>query len=239
MSYNELCSIDLNGANDKVLATIDTYVAEGKQPTEDQQNVFTFTLLGVAAEADDAATVYYTKTYTIESSKNAGLFMSKVAKNANSLDVQSEKHLTTYAVTTLYPLGYAEGALAYNSQSEYYWFSGANDDEHPALKVTDSSKTSWFVKAGYAYYTDSSSASTLYKIPYKEAANTTVLFEESMKVDWLPLDTAGNNLYFFATNDNNYVHYIDYTTFNKDAEDAKSTMVGIYLDSEKPTEDEE
>ena len=58
-----------------------------------------------------------------------------------------------------------------------------------------------------------------------------------MKADWLPLDGAGDNFYFFATNDNNYIHYINYLTFDKDAEDAKSTMLGIYLDSEKPEEE--
>ena len=45
--------------------------------------------------------------------------------------------------------------------------------------------------------------------------------------------------FFFATNDNNYVHYVNYATFDPTDEDAKSTMIGIYLDSEKPEEDEE
>ena len=59
-----------------------------------------------------------------------------------------------------------------------------------------------------------------------------------MKVDWLPLDGVEDGdfvvSFFFATSDNNYLHYVNYAS-----EDAKSTMVGIYLDSEKPAEDEE
>ena len=65
------------------------------------------------------------------------------------------------------------------------------------------------------------------------------MIDEGIKVDWLKVDVVEDNFYFFATSDNNYVHYINYLTFDKDAEDAKSTMIGIYLDSEKPEEDEE
>ena len=232
MTYNELCSIDKNGANLKVLATLDTYLARGEKAIENQQKVFTFSLLGVKAEADGADTLYYTKSYKLNETKNAGLFMNKVA---GEFKVADEKHLTTNSVTTLYPLGYSEGALAYDAQSVYCWYSGDNAGD--PLQVTDGSKTVWFVRDGYAYYTAASSPTTLYKIAYKVAENTSIILEEGMKADWLPLDGAGDNFYFFASNDNNYIHYINYLTFDKDAEDAKSTMVGIYLDSEKPEEE--
>ena len=234
MTYNELCSIDLNGANDKVLATLDTYLAEGEEAINNQQKIFTFTLIDVAPEADGSATIYYTKSYKLNETKSAGLFMNKVA---DEFAVANEKRLTTNTATTVYPLGYAEGALAYDSQSVYCWYNGDNADD--PVKVTDSSKTVWFVKDGYAYYTATSSATTLYKIAYRVAENTSIVFEEGMKTDWLPLDVVGDDFYFFASNDNNYIHYINYLTFDKDAEDAKSAMVGIYLDSEKPEEDEE
>ena len=231
LTYNELCSVKVDGSDEKVLATVDTYLADGEE--RNQRQAYTFALVGIYAEADGAATIYYTKSYTISSTNNEGLYMNKVADDFKA----NEKHLTTNAPSTLYPLGYAEGVLAYNSASVYCWYNG--DNANDPLVVTDSSKKVWFVRDGYAYYTDSSSASTLYKIAYKEAANTQAIFTESMKVDCLALDFVGDNFYFFATSDNNYIHYIDYLTFNKDAEDAKSTMIGIYLDSEKPEEDEE
>ncbi|MBO4381276.1 MAG: hypothetical protein J5815_03900 [Clostridia bacterium] len=238
MTYNELCSIDLNGANDRVLATIDTYLAEGESANANPQKVFSFTLLDVCHEADGSATIYYTKTHKLNETKSDGLYMNKVA---DAFIPTNEKLLSTYSSTTLYPLGYAEGALAYNSQSVYCWYNGEKDNSGnlvDPLQVTGSSITVWFVRDGYAYYTASSSASALYKIRYNVAENANdPIIEESMKIDWLALDVIGDDLYYFATSDNSYVHYIDYLRFNKDAEDAKSEMIGIYLDSEKPAED--
>ena len=236
LTYNELCSIKVDGSEEKVLATVDTYLGEGEE--KNQRKAYTFALIDVYAEADGSATLYYTKSYTISEATNEGLYENKVA----DVFPTNEKHLTTNAPSSLYPLGYADGALAYNSASVYCWYNGekdANGNFVDPLVVTDSTKTIWFVRDGYAYYTASSSATTLFKIAYKEAANTAIVIDEGIKVDWLKVDVVEDNFYFFATSDNNYVHYINYLTFNKDAEDAKSTMIGIYLDSEKPEEDEE
>ncbi|MBO4554849.1 MAG: hypothetical protein J5713_03615 [Clostridia bacterium] len=236
LTYNELCSIKVDGSEEKVLATVDTFTQD---PSANPQKVYTFSLLGVYKEAD-GATIYYTKSYKAASSTSTseGLFMNKIA---GEFVVANEKHLTTNTVSTMYPLGYAEGALAYNSDSKYCWYNGENS-ENPLL-VTDASKTVWFAAGGYAYYTDSSSATKLYKISYREAENTSVVFEEGIKTDWLALDGVEDGefvcSFFFATNDNNYVHYVNYATFDPNDEDAKSTMIGIYLDSEKPEEDEE
>lgn len=41
------------------------------------------------------------------------------------------------------------------------------------------------------------------------------------------LDFIGNDFFFFATNDDNYLHTINLLTFDKDAEDAESTYIGI------------
>ena len=233
LTYNELCCIDKDGANEQVLATYNTYLAKGEKAVDNGQKVFTFTLLDVAKEAD-GATIYYTKSYKAgSSSTSAGTFMNKVADKFNTAD---EKRLTTNAVTTIYPLGYAEGALAYNSQSVYCWYNGENEED--PVQVTNTSKTVWFAAGGNAYYTASSSASELYKISYKEESNVEVVFSEGMKVDWLPLDGVEDGdfvcSFFFATSDNNYLHYVNYAS-----EDAKSTMIGIYLPGDEPEEDEE
>ncbi len=242
MTYNELCSIDLNGANDRVLATIDTYLAEGESANANPQKVFSFTLLDVCHEADGSATIYYTKTHKLNETKNDGLYMNKVA---DAFSPANEKLLSTYSSTTLYPLGYAEGALAYNSQSVYCWYNGEKDNSGnlvEPLQVTGGSMTIWFAKNGYAYYTSSSTASALYKIRYNVAENANdPIIEEGMKIDWLPLDGVEDGdfvcSFFFATSDNNYLHYVNYATFDPTDEDAKSTMIGIYLDSEKPKEE--
>jgi len=232
LTYNELCSIKVDGSGEKVLVTSNTYT---KTPNTDRSNVYTLGLLGAYLESDGSATIYYTKSYTASSeAKNAGLFMNKISGN---FDVKTEKQIAVNTVSTLYPLGYEEGALAYNSDSKYCWANGENL-ESPLL-VTDASKTVWFAANGYAYYTDSSSATKLYKISYREAENATAIFEEGIKVDWLVLDGVEDGdfaaSFFFATADNNYMHYVNYT----EGDEVKSKMVGIYLDSEKPEETEE
>ena len=240
LTYNELCSIKVDGSDEKVLATVDTYLGEGEE--RNQRKAYTFALLDVYAEADGSATIYYTKSYTISETTSEGLYMNKVSDTFKA----NEKHLTTNAPSSLYPLGYAEGALAYNSASVYCWYNGEKDAKGNFVEpiiVTDSSRTIWFAANGYAYFTASSSATALFKIAYNQAANIETVFEEGIKVDWLALDGVEDGefvcSFFFASDDNNYLHYVNYATFDPADEDAKSTMIGIYLDSEKPEEEEE
>ena len=151
---------------------------------------------------------------------------------AKASDVKgTQKLLNTIASTTLVPLGYAEGALAYNSSSVYCWYNGV-EKENP-VQVTSTSQTIWKVdKAqGVVYYTASSSAKSISKISYREAKdNATVIMEEGIKTDWLVLDFVGNDFYFFASDDDNYLHTINLSTFDKDAEDAESTYIGCPTD---------
>ena len=143
----------------------------------------------------------------------------------------TEKALNTIASTTLVPLGYEEGALAYNANSVYCWYNGANA-ENP-VQVTSTSQTIWKVDQanGIVYYTASSSASSISKISYKQAnATATVVMAEGIKTDWLVLDFVGDDFYFFASNDENYLHTINLVSFDKDAEDAESTYIGCPTD---------
>lgn len=119
-NYNNLCTIKADGSGQKVLATQNTFVAEGKDPVQDQLNVFKYSLVNMYVEENGDCTLYYTKSHTLNSeSVPDGLFMAKAS------DVKgTEKNLNTIASTTLVPLGYAEGALAYNSNSVYCWYNG-------------------------------------------------------------------------------------------------------------------
>lgn len=99
--------------------------------------------------------------------------------------------------------------------------------------MTSTSQTIWKVdKAqGVVYYTASSSAKSISKISYREAKdNATVIMEEGIKTDWLVLDFVGNDFYFFASDDDNYLHTVNLETFDKDAEDAASTYIGCPTD---------
>lgn len=226
-NYNNLCTIKADGSGQKVLATQNTFVAEGKDPVQDQLNVFKYSLVNMYVEENGDCTLYYTKSHTLNSSSvSDGLFMAKAS------DVKgTQKLLNTIASTTLVPLGYEEGALAYNSDSVYCWYNGV-EKENP-VQVTSKSQTIWKVdKAkGVVYYTASSSAKSISKISYREAKdNATVIMEEGIKTDWLVLDFVGNDFYFFASDDDNYLHTVNLETFDKDAEDAASTYIGCPTD---------
>lgn len=226
-NYNNLCTIKADGSGQKVLATQKTFVAEGKDPVQDQLNVFKYSLVNMYVEENGDCTLYYTKSHTLNSSSvSDGLFMAKAS------DVKgTQKLLNTIASTTLVPLGYEEGALAYNSDSVYCWYNGV-ERENP-VQVTSTSQTIWKVdKAkGVVYYTASSSAKSISKISYREAKdNATVIMEEGIKTDWLVLDFVGNDFYFFASDDDNYLHTVNLETFDKDAEDAASTYIGCPTD---------
>lgn len=226
-NYNNLCTIKADGSGQKVLATQTTFVAEGVDPVNDQLNVFKYNILNLYVESDGDCTLYYTKSHTFSSnSVPDGLFMAK-ASNVKG----TEKNLNTIASTTLVPLGYAEGALAYNSNSVYCWYNGV-EKENP-VQVTTTSQTIWKVdqQKGIVYFTASSSASSISKISYREAKdNATVIMEEGIKTDWLVLDFIGDDFYFFASKDDNYLHTINLSTFDKDAEDAASTYIGCPTD---------
>lgn len=226
-NYNNLCTIKADGSGQKVLATQTTFVAEGVDPVNDQLNVFKYNILNLYVESDGDCTLYYTKSHTFSSnSVPDGLFMAK-ASNVKG----TEKNLNTIASTTLVPLGYAEGALAYNSDSVYCWYNGV-EKENP-VQVTSTSQTIWKVdqQKGIVYFTASSSASSISKISYREAKdNATVIMEEGIKTDWLVLDFIGDDFYFFASKDDNYLHTVNLETFDKDAEDAASTYIGCPTD---------
>lgn len=230
-NYNILCEADFNG-NERVLATQTTFVAEGKDPVDDQLNVFEYSLVAVYTESDGSNTLYYTKSHTLDSeSVTDGLFMAKAS------DVKgTEKRLNKTASTTLVPLGYTDGALAYNSASVYCWFNGENAED--PSQVTTTSQTIWKVdaEAGVVYFTASSSAKSISKISYKGLDNATIIMSEGIKTDWYALDFVGDNFYFFASDDDNSIHMINLKTFDKDAEDAESTYIGYPLQEEEEEE---
>ncbi len=222
-NYNKLCTIKVDGSGQKVLATQDTFTTSDNLVNE-QLNVFEYKLIGLYVESDQDVTLYYTKTHTLDSETvSDGLFMAKASDFKNT-----EKLVNKIASTTVFPLGYADGALAFDANSKYCWYNGENA-ENP-VQVSDSSQKIWKVDAteGVAYFTASSSASALFKISYKEKKdNATVVVEEGIKTDWLVLDFVGDDFYFFASDDDNYMHTVNIKTFDASDEEAESTYVGI------------
>lgn len=234
-NYNNLYVADFDGKEDPV-TTYTMFVTEGKNPEDDQRNVFTYNLVDVFTEADGSNTLYYTKSYTYNSSTTtAGLFVARANDFKNT-----EKLLNTTASTTLVPLGYEDGALAYNASNVYCWYNGS--DPLTANQVTGESCTIWKVDAqkGIVYYTASSSAKNISKISYKGATdNATVIMAEGIKTDWYALDFVGDDFYFFASDDSNKIHVVNLATFDKNEEDAKSLYIGYPLAEEEDEDSED
>ncbi len=220
-SYNELCSIKVDGSEQKVIATEDTFLGQNEKPEEHVLSVYQYTISDMYIESDGGVTLYYTLSHaTGESTASDGLFCSKAADFKNT-----RKKLTSRSASTIYPLGYEQGAIVDVSSNGLYWFDGAVDadgfvgEDISSRLVVESSNTVWYIdsKNMEVYYSSSSSASSLCKVSYdvkeENRGNATSVFEESMKVDWLNLDfvVIGDklNLFFFATNDENYMHVIN------------------------------
>lgn len=236
-NYNELYSISVLGENKVKLATEDTFLANGELAVDNPQKVYKYTLRDLYIESDGTPTIYYTTTrYINETDETVGLFC---AKAADAVTFKSNvKELNNIGSTTLYPLGYTDGALAYNSANIYCWYNGENANE--PLQTTTSSQTIWYVdqEAEVAYFTASSSATALFKISYKEAVdNATTVISEGIKVDWLRLDFLGDELYFFATNDSNLMHSVNIKEFDRYDEEAKSNYVGFVKEEEEEKKD--
>jgi len=239
-NYNNLYVGTPDGAT-SLLATEKTYLAANEDPITNAQKVFKFTLADMYVDSASQVTIYYTKSYYIGEDKTVGLFMNKFS---GSFDIANEKILNTNASTTLYPLGYDNGAIAYDSNSCYCLYKGQAESDpvknylNP-LKVTDASKTIWYIDAdGYAYYTASSDPENLYKVYYKEATeNAYEVLTACMTIDKYGVEFVGDNVYFFDGDDDNYIHAINYKTFDNTDEDAE-TLDLAYPVREK-TEDEE
>ncbi len=232
-NYNKLVTIKMNGADEQVLATEDTYLADGQEAVDNPLNVFKFNLLDMYIESDGDVTLYYVKTHTLNGNAvTDGLFMAKASDIAGT-----EIMLNKNGTTAIFALGYQDGALALNGSVGYFWYNGSDPDK--AVQVTDESKTVWAVdvEEGVAYYSATSSATALLKIAYKNAGNVSIVLNEAFKTDWFNLEFIGDDFYFFATNDENYLHTINVSTFDKDAEDAESTYVGFEREEDEDEAD--
>jgi len=236
-NYNNLYACKVDGTK-TLLATESTYLEAGQTYVTAPQSVFKFTLVDMFLEDDTTATIYYTKSYHVgDNDTVVGLFCNKF-DYTNGFKTATEKKLNTIGSTTIYPLGYEEGALAYDSNSCYCLYKSA---DVAAVKVTNASETIYYVDAdGYAYYGASSSPEMLYKIYYREAKdNAQEVVEATFKSDWLSLEFVGDMFIFFDGDDDTYLHEINYKTFDMTAEDAETLDMAYPIRPETEETEEE
>lgn len=246
-NYNELCSIKADGTSQQTLATQTTFLGEGEKAEDHQQKVFKYSLVDMYVEADGTVTIYYNKTYHLDSDKNVGLYMAKATDKDTFKS--TEKLICGTNSTTIYPLGYSEGALVNLGSNGYLWLKGDDTDVKDAVKLTQSSQTVWMVDQtrGYVYFSATSSPTSLLKISYKASANAgdayvknaVSVIDEGINSTPLKLDFVGDEFYFFATDDDNYMHFINLLTFDKTAKDEDGNLKGSeYVGVGHPVEEE-
>lgn len=234
-NYNELYAIKYDGSSKTLLATEGTYLANGQTAFDNPQKVFKFSLLDIYYEDSDVVTLYYTKSFYKDSADtNCGLYCNKFN---GSFDVAQEKQLNSISSTTIFPLGYTRGALAYNANSVYCWYNGTNAADPVQVNESSSARV-WYVDGDYAYFT-ASDAEELFKINYTQKSNVQSAVVACMKADWYPLEIENNQLYFFTDEDNNYLHVVDITQYDPNNEDTHGSMIGIYNAGDEPKETEE
>lgn len=225
--YNNLCAIKYDGSDKRVLATIDSYLAEGEDDVNNYQKVFTFALGDIYFENDDTVTLYYSKSiYENAAASNVGLY-SNTFSVKDGFSVANEKKVTSNNLTAFYALGGDKGVLA-AKDSNLYLLNGTDNYSDANLVVGgERSATVQGVVGDYVYYTVSNSTA-LYRINLVKGTgsspNEDTVIKEGVKSDWLSIEFIGNRVYFFNTEDYSYVNYVDLDKFTGD--ELAPTLVG-------------
>ncbi len=232
---NYIYTVKANGeGGEKLVADKYTYLTDAEKanyvdyfPTK----VFSYSLKGSYVESDGKTTIYYTKSNYINSTtESTGLYCTTIGYG-EKLDATREKHLTFTDPTAIYALGYEKGALVTMSNKNVYLVSDNANDASDVYKniVIGKSVTVQAVAGGTVYYSDSD-GTKIYAINLVanegKYTNETVVLNAKFNASWLKLDFAGNRLYFFDSNDYNYVHYVDLGSYAGKAID-ETTFVGI------------
>jgi hypothetical protein len=233
--YNNTYAVKYDGSDKRNIITNTSYF-ESESEAENYANfpekVFKIALNAVRAEGDNSVTLYYNKSINLNSTEKAvGLYCNtfSVENGFGALkgEGKTEKMLTSLASATLFPISYAEGAIAYDSSSRYCWYNGETSEQ-----VTGTSTKVWAVVGDYVYFTASSSATELCRINYKQPSNAETVLTAGIKVDWLNLEFDGTKFYFFDSNDYNYIHYIDIATYDNTDEEAETSFIGKMTDAD-------
>lgn len=234
-NYNELFAVKHDTGKVTKLATLETYTAASA-----------ISLIDGVLESDSQMTLYYTKT---EEGASKGLFVNKVDTSL-SWSVDTEKRLTSVNQTSIYPVSYEDGALVSDSTtSSTYLLDGTGDIENvyvDANKILNSSSYSIKnVSKGadgnlYVYYCASSEPKALYRINLRPtegtSPNAVEVITATFNVSWLSLDfiTDGDQttVYYFDSNDYNYVHAYNLASFDGNTVD-ETTFIGQMTKADK------
>jgi hypothetical protein len=236
MSYefcNTLNAIKYDGTDKKVLADKYTFLTDAEKenyvdyfPTK----VFSYTLVDMVVENDGVALYYNKANFVGSQEESRGLFVNKIAFGGN-FDTTTEKHLSkSTALSSIYPLGYAGGALVTTSANKTYLVTGAEAETTENI-VLGRAATIQYVANGQVYYTDATGGK-LYAIDMTSHSNERVVLEAGIVTSWLNIEFVDGNMFFFDSKDYNYLHKANLAS----AED--NVMLGIMNDADKAAKEE-
>ena len=244
--YNNLCAIKYDGTDKRVLATYNSYFGEGDSEESTPDKVYNFTVQKVAFNADDTATLYYTKKINSTTNADKGLY-SNVFSLKDGFSATAEKQVSATAVTTFYPLGGDKGVFATQNSAVYYVNGNTNFSEQSKVIGADKKATVLYVEevsdGVYVYYKDST-GTALYRIKVALAADgkvTALKNEETVvatgvKTDWLNPEFCGGAFYYFDTEDYNYVHRVNLSAFDGNSD--KGTLIGKMTEEDAKAKEE-
>lgn len=237
--YNSLCAISKDGSVKETLITQDTYVTDkegyNKNWVDFKKDVFKIKLIQATQHSDEEIALYYVKTPVGNAQSTLGLFVNTYNPKTNTFDIKNEKQLSFSTPSTIYSLGYDAGCIA-GTENGFYLLKDDLKNKTPEeiktlkkTKVLASGNTILTVdqENQVIYYTPQGFAS-VWKISYKLDADNTVKGNAQLAMnekakDWLlpeivtVTDAEGNvsiNYYFFAVDDNNYLHVANIKNFN-------------------------
>ena len=230
---NTLNAIKYDGTDKKVLADKYTYLTDGEKenyvdyfPTK----VFSYTLVDMVVENDGVVLYYNKANYVASQEEGRGLFVNKVAFGGD-FDTATEKHLSkSTALSSVYALGYNNGALVATSAGKTYLVTGAESETTENI-IIGRAVTIQYVLGDTVYYTDATGGK-LYSISLTNYENEKVVLEAGIVTNWLKLEFVGSDMFFFDSADYNYLHKANL------ADADETTMLGIMNDADKAAKEE-
>ncbi len=230
---NKLYVMNASGTVNQLLVDKFTYTND---PVANPSLAFKLAIVNSVAEVD-GLTLYYTKTDFVGTSSSGtvkGLYAYKFDSGL-AFDKEDEVILSTSTATKIYPLGYDNGAIVYDSA-----VTVLKPSTLPEVISGITSVTIAGVVDGYIYYYDSSNKLFRYKLDRSE--NVSAVMDYAINTTWLTPEIIDDYFYYFNTDKKDYLYRITFSTFDRlDSTRLENLLTGKMLaaDAEALAEEEE
>lgn len=247
--YYDVMAVKYDGSKETTLVTGTTYLPAGETDlAKNMASVFRIAFISNMIDGNDIV-LYYTKAiYLNQTSTTRGLYYNKISlvNGTPTFNAANEKKLSEIGTnTTITPISYDMGVLMTVSSNVYLvkgYAEGSVDpnsyDSAKAVVGGALSPTVLYVDGGYLYYLYSNA---FYKISYTdEAAIATKLIDTvSLGTSWITCDRVGDYIFYFDSNNNNYVVAYNCNIHETKDADGNATKAFTALGYAPATEEDE